>query len=175
MSAGPKPLTTIYTAFEIASAQVEVDKAFNNALDRHDSTRRNPFTGTDWAPGLDPIEPQKEMGLRAVLARRWFRRNCEPGVPQLPLGYFEREEMKKGGLQHVVAHYASSLETLEYDVTLHPRFRVYACGVMANGVPYDSIHNDSFMQKHYPPRKLVGLDGNFLWAPPMLPSARGRK
>jgi len=77
MSVRRKPLTAIYSPFEIASAQVEVDKAFNNAADRCHKVRQNPFTGCGWVPGLDPIQPQREMGLRAVLARRWFRRHCQ--------------------------------------------------------------------------------------------------
>jgi len=96
-------------------------------------------------------------------------------LPELPLGYFEREDMKKGGVKHVLAWYARSLEALEYDVTLHPSFGDYASGVMASEVRHDFINNDSFMQKHYPPRKLIGLDRNFLWSPPTLPSTRRRK
>jgi hypothetical protein len=73
MAAAPtaKRLNENFSQAWITQASSYVDHVFDNAADRSNSPRRNPFTGADWDPDLDPIEPQKEEAVRAVLARRW--------------------------------------------------------------------------------------------------------
>jgi hypothetical protein len=75
---------------------------------------------------------QKRLGRRALAARKWFDLYGPPEARPLPLGYDEREALKRGGLPTVVALYARSLEGRDYDLEEHPSFDDYACGVMAS-------------------------------------------
>jgi hypothetical protein len=164
-----RPLGAMFTAAEIAKASSYVDHVFKNAPDRHDTVRRNPFTCVVWDPALDPIKPQKEDAVRAVLAREWFANNgpADADLQPLPLGYDERERLKSGEAPHILAWYARSLETLDYDVVKHPSFHDYACGVMASSehAP-DFITGDKHLQQRFPPRPLSGLISGLIWLPP---------
>jgi hypothetical protein len=163
-----RPLEAMYTRAEIAEAISFVDHILDNALDRHWTMRRNPFTGGGWVPSLDPIEPQKEDAVRAALARRWFAKYgpADGDLQPLPLGHAEREALKGGGAPHILAWYARSLYTRDYDVIEHPSFHDYACGVMVPELAPASITENKELRRRFPPRHLPGLIGGLIWLPP---------
>ena len=47
-------------------------------------------------------------GRPALAARKWFADNGPPDLLPLPLGYNEREALKHGGIDHILAWYARS-------------------------------------------------------------------
>jgi len=157
-----------FTAAEIAEVKLYVDHVFNTAADRYETIRQNPLTGGHWVPRLDPTKPQKEDAVRAVLARRWHAKHGPPGadLQPLPLGYEERELLKRGGATHILAWYARSLDNLDYDVVEHPSFYDYACGVMVCEFAPPFITQDPKLQRRFPPRQLAGLGGSLYWEPP---------
>jgi hypothetical protein len=163
-----KPLDSIFTPAWIARARSDVDHVLSNAADRHETMRRNPFTSGGWVARLDPIEPEKEVAVRAVLARRWHAKYgpADADLQPLPLGYDERESLKRGAAPHILAWYARSLYALDYDVVEHPSFHDYACGVMACEFTPPSITQDPQLQRRFPPRHLPGLGGSLMWLPP---------
>src|SRR5438128_980675 len=78
------------------------------------------------------FEP-KGLGRQAALAREHFALHAPPNAPPLPIGYDEREQMKRQGtLAKLVSLYARSLENRKYDTTEHPPFEEFAQGVMAS-------------------------------------------
>ena len=110
-------------------------------------------------------------GRPALAARKWFAENGPPDLQPFPLGYGERERLKHGGADHILAWYARSLEHLNYDWRLHPSFDDYARGVMASkDCPY-FVKDDEELQKRFPPRPLAYLNNAMVWEPP----ARTRK
>ena len=104
-------------------------------------------SGARWVPIEDAIGPQKEAACRALRAQQRFAKDGPPDAPQLPLSYGAREKLKVGGLPHVVALYARSLEALDYDVDEHPSFDEYAGGVMASSLTPAFIRNDPDLLK----------------------------
>jgi hypothetical protein len=163
-----KPLADMYHPEEIAETSAYVDHVFDNAPDRYDTMRQNPFTCGGWVPRLDPIKPQKEAAVRAVLAQQWFATNgpVDADLQPLPLGYNERESLKKGGATHVLAWYARSFDVSEYDVVQHPSFHDYACGVMASELAPAFITENEQLKRRFPPRPLSGLGSGLIWLPP---------
>src|SRR5262245_10610029 len=143
---------------------LQVERLFREAPDRFQKMRRNPVTGSCWVSGLDPIEPQKRAASRALRARAWFASE-NPGMPQLPLSYAERENLKCGALPHIVAWLARSLEALDYDCGAHPSFEEYARGVLASPLMPYFIMQDQELLKRYPPRPLPGLGSGLCWRP----------
>src|SRR4051794_4365587 len=101
--------------------EFEVDRLFREAPDRDEKSRRNPVTQAGFTDD-DPIEPQKWAARRALRARAWFAEVAPPDAPPLPLSYGERESLKCGGLPHIVAWFARSLEACDYDFDVHPSF-----------------------------------------------------
>jgi hypothetical protein len=170
MAAAPtaKRLNENFSQAWITQASSYVDHVFDNAADRSNSPRRNPFTGADWDPDLDPIEPQKEEAVRAVLARRWHAKYGPPDrdLQPLPLGYNEREDLKRGRAPHILAWYARSLAGFDYNVVDHPSFKDYAAGVMASEIAPSFITEDPELQHRFPPRPLPGLGSGLMWLPP---------
>jgi hypothetical protein len=162
-----KPVNHIFTKAEIAKARLSVDHVFNNAPDRRENMRRNAFTSGGWDSRFDPIEPQKEAAVRALLTREWFAKNgpTEPDLQPLPLGMNERERLKRGGAPHILAWYARSLSCLDYDIILHPSFQNYACGVMASELAPAFITCDVQLRLRFPPRLLLGLISGLIWEP----------
>jgi hypothetical protein len=144
-----------------------VDRLFKEAPDRRNKMRRNPITGGGWVPGRDPVDQQKHIARRALVVRQWFASHG-PGIP-LPLTAEEREALKsRGGLDHVVSVYASSLAAQEYNIE-HPYFDEYARGVMASPATPDFIRKDPQLLKRYPPRPLPGLGPGLVWRPATSP------
>jgi hypothetical protein len=148
----------------------EVDRLFREAPDRLEKLRQNPVTGGRWLRGVDPVGPQKQAAVRALRARDWFARTGPQDAPPLPLSYAEREEMKRGGLPHIVAWFARSLEARNYDFAGHPLFDDYARGVLASPYAPPRITEDDQLTKRYPPLRLPGLGPGLYWDPPNLPS-----
>jgi len=146
-----------------------VDRMFAKAPDRQEEIRTNPVTGGRWISGVDPVDPQKQSAGRALNARARFGSD-NPGMPRLPLSYEEREDLKRGGLEHIVAWFARSLEALDYDCGRHPSFDEYACGVMASPLAPDFITHDPELSRRFPPRPLDGLGPGLCWRPARLPS-----
>jgi hypothetical protein len=113
------------------------------------------------------IEPEG-LEREAQLARAHFAANGPPDAPPLPLSYDEREDLKGGGLPHIVAWYGGSWEARRYSLTGHPSFHDYACGVMAwEHTPY-FIKNNEELLRRFPPRSLPGLGPGLYWRPPEL-------
>jgi hypothetical protein len=104
-------------------------------------------------------------GCRAKAARKWFAENGPPDAQPLPLGYDERESLKHGGVDHILAWYARSLADQNYDVLKHPSFCDYACGVMASPDTHKRVREDEQLRKRFPPRPLDGLDRHLFWEP----------
>jgi len=119
-------------------------------------------------------------GRKAVAARKWFADNGPPDLQPLPLGYNERERLKRGGAVHILAWYGRSLDSQNYDVLAHPAFHDYACGVMASAHTPDFIRNDEELRRRFPPRPLAWLNNGLVWEPPThkrrgrSPADRGR-
>jgi hypothetical protein len=121
-----------------------------------------PVIGGSFLKG-ENTKRMRVLACKALAARDWFAVNGPPDAPALPLSYNEREALKHGGLDHVVAWYARSLEALDFDVEKHPSFKVYACGVVALG---KLIEPDAALEQRFPARTLEGLDGGLYWIPP---------
>ena len=105
-------------------------------------------------------------GPRALAARIWFAKHGPPDLQPLPLGYDEREALKDGGARHILAWFARSLASLDYDFEMHPSFLNYARGVMTS--PYtgvDCIKKNKELRKRFPPRLLPGLGPGLMWNP----------
>jgi hypothetical protein len=118
---------------------------------------------------------QRQFDRQAQIAREWFATHKPPDAPVLPIGYDERERLKKGmgSLAHMVAWYARSLAGRHYNFLEHPSFDEYACGVMASVeyAPY-FIRNDEEMRRRFPPRPLKGLGPGLWWEPPKVQRPR---
>jgi hypothetical protein len=169
-------LEDIFCADKVIGAREKVDHLFAAAPDRGHKIREYPIIGGSWVAGEDPVGAQKESVARALLARDWFKEHGPADLAPLPLGYDEREKMKRGasGLPFILAYYTRSLAGLDYDVTLHPSFEKFARGVMASHNRLPWIHGDSFLQARFPAKPLEGLDGSFCWNPPDAP-VNGRR
>ncbi len=103
---------------------------------------------------------------RALAARRWFADNGPSDVQPLPLGYNERERLKHGGVDHILAWYARSLDCRNYDVQDHPSFDDYACGVMASEHCPHFIKQDEELRRRFSPRPLAWLNNAMVWEAP---------
>jgi hypothetical protein len=105
-------------------------------------------------------------GRKARAARKWFADNGPPDLQPLPLGYAERERLKRGDAFHILAWYARSLDFRNYDVLEHPSFEDYARGVMASEFAPAFIQEKQELKKRFPPRHLSGLGPGLEWLPP---------
>jgi hypothetical protein len=154
---------------DLADYRIErlVDELFGSF--RHGENCRNPVTGAGYIHGVDPIAPQKEVARRGLLAREWFADYGPPDLQPLPLGYNERELLKHGGLDHILAWYARSLECRNYDVLEHPAFDDYARGVMASEFCPSFIKTEDEtgeLRRRFPPRPLEWLNNAMVWDAP---------
>jgi hypothetical protein len=143
----------------------EAKRLFATAPDRLDEVRTNPVTGYRWLNGADPIGEQIRAATRALMARDQFADIAPANAPRLPLSYPEREKLKIGGLPHIVAWFARSLEQCDYDLGLHPPFVPYARGVLASPYAPDFTTQDQALQQSFPPRALKGLGPGLYWDP----------
>jgi hypothetical protein len=113
------------------------------------------------------VSENKPRGRKARDARKWFADNGPPDAQPLPLGYNERERLKHGGVDHIVAWFARSLDCRNYDVLAHPAFEDYARGVMASEFAPEFVTEDEELKKRFPPRPLDGMGPGLCWLPPM--------
>jgi hypothetical protein len=109
-----------------------------------------------------------KLESQAQLARERFAVDAPRDAPPLPLSHGEREDLKAGGLPHIVAWYARSLEGRDYDTEEHPSFADFAQGVMASDFAPDFIKDVEELQGRFPPRSLSGLGPGLYWQPPKL-------
>lgn len=94
--------------------------------------RTNPFTGGRFVSGLDSERRQRRDAYKLAEADLCFTSLNVPGLPPFPWGMAEREALKGTNLlNHIVALYARSLESCGYNLSLHPSFRDYVSGVLA--------------------------------------------
>src|SRR5262245_52405200 len=115
--------------------------------------------------GLNPVAPRKRPHWRGKVARYWFSLSAPPDAPALPLSYKKRENLKSGGLPHLVAWFAESLEAGNYQWWVHPLFDDYARGVLASPFAPDFIKEDEPLRERFPPTPLNGLGPDLIWSP----------
>ena len=111
------------------------------------------------------------MKTSAVLrhACEYFSQTAPADAPPLPRSYEEREKLKVGGVPHIVAWFARSLEVCNYDFGIHPLFSPYARGVLASSHAPEFITQDLTLQQRFPPLPLKGLGRGLYWSPLMAP------
>jgi hypothetical protein len=146
-------------------ARALVDRLFDEQSGQRGELCRCPIIDCGYVVGVDPVDELKEKAVRALIACDWFAKNGPPDAPPLPLNYGDREELKHGGLDHIVALYARSLALQNYDWRKHPSFHDYACGVMASPEAPTFITEDEGLRKRFPPRPLPGLGSGLIWEP----------
>jgi hypothetical protein len=139
-----------------------VDELFADA--QHGQLSWNPVTGACYVHGIDPIGPQKDRARRALFAREWFAIHGPPDAQPFPVCYAQRERLKHGGVDHILAWYARSVEGVDYAIWEHPPFYEYGCGVMASEFCPRFIEKDEDLQKRFPPRPLR-LNNAVIWVP----------
>jgi hypothetical protein len=140
-----------------------VDRLFK--ANRKEGLADIPIIGGHYVPGEDNIRPLKKKACAALAAREQFYENGPAYAQPLPLSYNEREALKHGGVPHILAWFARSLEARYYDYLEHPPFDDYACGVMASEHTPDFIKKKQLL-KRFPPRPLDGLGPGLYWEPP---------
>src|SRR6266851_2990832 len=143
----------------------EVDRRFSEVTAERGETCSLPITDAGIVWGVDPIAPQKEYAMVALLAREWFAVNGPPDAPPLPLYDFDSYRGARG-LKGVVGFYARSLSRQNYDVRKHPPFDDFACGLMAINTGLWGIEKDENLKRRFPPRPLEGMTPSAFWAPP---------
>jgi hypothetical protein len=141
----------------------QVDRMFFQIGGRLGEIVENPVTGSRWVKGADPEGQQKQDAYRALLARKRFQDEGPFDAPLLPLTYGERQFLKRGGLPHIVAWYAESLLSMNYDFAAHIHFENYARGVMASPYAPDLIKQDPELKRRFPPKPLDGLNSGLVW------------
>jgi hypothetical protein len=147
--------------------KAEVDRIFRAAHLPRGSVCENPVSGGKFVPGIDPMGPQKKRARLALEARDWFADHGPPDAPPLPLTYGDREDLKRGGLPHIVAWLARSLATRDFVTYGHPLFDDYARGVMASDFSPEFITRDPVLEKRFPPQSLQGLGPGLYWTWPV--------
>ena len=116
---------------------------------------------------VDSIRQWKRLRRQAKLAREWFAAHGPSDAQPLPLSYDECEDLKHGGVLHILAWYARSVACLGYLIEEHPSFDDYARGVMASDVTPNFIRNDDGLRRRFPPILLEGLDDGSIWERPV--------
>ena len=96
-----------------------------------DSGSDIPILGGHYVAGEDDIERLKELVCLALSARDWFAKNGPADAQPLPLSSYELSMRGgRGLLRYIVALYARSLASRNYDVMEHPPFADYVSGVL---------------------------------------------
>jgi len=120
-------------------------------------------------------------GRAALAARRWYAKHGPQDLQPLPLGYAEREDLKRerhqkqGNASYMLALYARSLDQADYDFDKHPTFEVYASGVMASKYAPPFFNDDEDLRRRFPPRPLLYLGPGVVWVPPKRERDRPRR
>jgi len=143
----------------------EVDRRFGEIDAKRGDICRLPITDAGVVWGVDPIAPEKEYAIAALLAREWFAVNSRFDAPPLPLYDFDSYRGARG-LKGVVGFYARSLARQNFDVRKHPSFDDFARGLMAINTGLWGIEKDENLRRRFPPRPLTGMTRSAFWAPP---------
>jgi hypothetical protein len=151
-----------------------VEELFNkDAPFRRGELRRNPVHGGSFVHGKDPIAPQKRDAQRALLAREWWELFGPHDAPPLPVSCYEIQDKRYGfgkfdrvGFHHLIAQFASSLRSQDWDFNIHPSFEDFASSVLASDYAPDFLRNDEELCKRYPPRNLCTIGPGLCWEPP---------
>lgn len=141
----------------------KVNRLFSEMDRSLGETVENPVTGAKWEKGVNAEKPQKEDAYRALVAVKRFADEGPPDAPPLPTTRGAREALKQGGLSHLVAWFAESLERMNYDMDAHPSFDEYARGVMASPRAPDFIKQDQELKQRFPPKPLNHLGAGLVW------------
>jgi hypothetical protein len=120
-----------------------------------------PITGATFVWGDDRVSVYVQRASRALLMRHAFAEKY-PDLPRLPLSYQEREMLKgRFGLAYVLALYARSLATRDFNAAGHPSFHRYVRGCMAIERFREWASRDApELLAAYPPETLSGLDAS---------------
>jgi hypothetical protein len=125
----------------------------------------NPITGESFMNGDDPSGPHKKRACRALEAREWAKQNAPPDLPPLPLGR-DIQNIKHGwGLLHLYGYFARSIAGMDYVVTGHPPFDIFARGVLASPFCHPTMRENEELIKRFPPRYLAGIGRGLNWRP----------
>jgi hypothetical protein len=87
-----------------------VDRLFK-ANRKEDYSADIPIIGGHYLPKEDNIRPLKKKACAALAAREWFYENGPAYAQPLPLSYNEREDLKSGGVPHILAWYDADTVT----------------------------------------------------------------
>ena len=150
----------------VSSITAQVDRIYAAQGWAPNELAYDPFAECSFVYGVDPIEPLKAHACRALLAREHFALNGPKDAPPFPVSPSARENLKSGGLPHIIAWFARSLDGCDYNLNQHPMFDEYARGVMASEYAPDFIRNDEELLRRFPPRPLDGLGAGLCWVPP---------
>jgi len=160
-----RPLHEMYSQDEIDRATEHVGRVYKNWPD---DVEQNPVASWGgFAGNFDTAELYIEPAIRADLARRWHSVTGPQGadLQPLPLGGIEQRDVPRCEAGPILVWFARSLAQLDYDITLHPRFYDYACGILA--LEQEGSQLLEQLKHRFPPRLLPGLNrstGN--WNPP---------
>lgn len=150
----------------------EVDRQFSEVVAEHGDVCTLPITGAGVVWGVDPIAPQKEYAIFALLAREWFAVNGPPDAPPFPLSSNDAEEYRRArGLKGAVGFYARSLSREGYgrksfEVRNHPSFEDFTRGLIAINTGGWGMENDKDLRRRLPPCPLEGMTPSAFWASP---------
>lgn len=134
-----------------------VDYLFKNAPDSHEYFRRCPVTGTNFTKE-DRQRPIKDRARRALDAAEKFNLTG-PMEYYLPLTYSDREDLKtRFDEGYVVALFASSLASMQWQYDRHPEYPEFAAGILAlPELGQLILMTDPSLAERYPPVQLPGL------------------
>jgi hypothetical protein len=145
--------------------RAHVDREFREAPDRFGMSRTNPIVGSGFTR-LDPVEDQKRVAYKALLAQAWLASQMPDGLT-LPVHPDEIEDMRwKGGVRSVVGFFARSALSRSYNFVEHPSFDEFARGLMACVYAPDLVRDDEDLRRRFPPKLLNGLGPGCRWLPP---------
>lgn len=161
------------TVIQIAQRRVarQVEKLFAKIRGRYGEVCENPVTGSRYVYGVDPIEPQKEAAVRALLARGRFAIVGPKDAQPLPISDEEIESRKYPSnsklpaFDYIASCIGYSIRATGHDFDSHPGFEDFARGVMASEYAPDFVKNDEVLLKLYPPCRLPGLGPGLVWEP----------
>jgi hypothetical protein len=151
----------------------EVERLFKENPAQHGDYCQNPVTLASYIHGVDPMAPQKEAAYRALLARECFFINAPADAQPLPLPV--SSHLRTTLLLYIVALYARSLGSRNYDVKVHPSFAEYVSGVLWEAERGDNERGylpnyggDQLakLKKRFPPRRLEGMGPGLTWLQP---------
>jgi len=146
---------------------LRVEQLFSENPPRYGQYCVNPVTGGSYMGGLDPIEPQKDMARRALLAGLWFADCAPPDAGPLPLTGSKIARLKyRDAFSHIKSCFGYSLRSQDWDFTRHPTFEDFAAGVLASEHAPELVLKDQALRRRYPPRKLPGMSPYLVWEPP---------